>query len=146
MMMPRRPTHLLTTTITRAHEPILDKIKEARSRLRQTTKYAELVAAQALIFDVDDDDDSKQAQMRDKNKTPVDQFTTVQRISSMLNLGSTFLYMMNYYVVAPTVGDYAIRLGSDESMSGIVSLFVMLELMLSCRCVKYFVCFFVFLF
>lgn len=139
MMMPRRPTHLLTTTITRAHEPILDKIKEARSRLRQTTKYAELVAAQALIFDVDDDDDSKQAQMRDKNKTPVDQFTTVQRISSMLNLGSTFLYMMNYYVVAPTVGDYAIRLGSDESMSGIVSLFVMLELMLSCRCVKYFV-------
>ena len=114
-----RPRHLLKTTITRGREPILDQINEARSRLRQTTKYAELVAAQALIFCDDDDDDKNK--IPDSEKTPASKFTTVQKISSLLNLWSTFLYMTNYYIVAPTVGDYALRLGSDESMSGIVS-------------------------
>ena len=113
-----RPRHLLKTTITRGREPILDQINEARSRLRQTTKYAELVAARALIFCDDDDDKNK---IPDSKKTPASKFTTVQKISSMLNLWSTFLYMTNYYIVAPTVGDYALRLGSNESMSGIVS-------------------------
>jgi hypothetical protein len=113
-----RPRHLLKTTITRGREPILDQINEARSRLRQTTKHAELVAARALIFCDDDDDKNK---IPDSKKTPASKFTTVQKISSMLNLWSTFLYMTNYYIVAPTVGDYALRLGSNESMSGIVS-------------------------
>merc|ERR1719162_1796044 len=113
----RRPTHLLKATITKAHEPILDQINEARSKLHETTKFTELVAAQALIFV--DDDDSKN-KIPDSEKTPASEFTTVQKISSMLNLWSTFLYMTNYYIVAPTVGDYALRLGSDESMSGII--------------------------
>jgi hypothetical protein len=116
-----RPRHLLKTTITRGREPILDQINEARSRLRQTTKYAELVAAQALIFCDDDDDDTDKNKIPDSKKTPASKFTTVQKLSSLLNLWSTFLYMTNYYIVAPTVGDYALRLGSDESMSGIVS-------------------------
>jgi hypothetical protein len=121
-----RPRHLLKTTITRGREPILDQINEARSRLRQTTKYAELVAAQALIFCDDDDDDDDQNKIPDSKKTPASKFTTGQKLSSLLNLWSTFLYMTNYYIVAPTVGDYALRLGSDESMSGIVSLYVVL--------------------
>ncbi len=114
---PPRPNHLLSTTITCEREPILDKIYAGRSRLRQTTKYAELVAAQALIFV-----DEREGQIPDKDKTPASEFTSSQRISSMLNLISTFLYMENYYIVAPSVGEYALRLGSDESMAGIVSL------------------------
>ena len=109
-----RPNHLLSTTVTCQREPILDQIYAGRNRLQQTTKYAELVAAQALIF-VDDQDD------KSTDQTPASEFTSAQRISSMLNLFSTFLYMENYYIVAPSVGEYALRLGSDESMAGYVS-------------------------
>ena len=115
---PPRPNHLLSTTITCQREPILDQIYAGRSRLQRTTKYAELVAVQALIFV----DDEQEGQIPDKDKTPASEFTSSQRISSMLNLISTFLYMENYYIVAPSVGEYALRLGSDESMAGIVSL------------------------
>jgi len=114
---PRRPNHLLVTTVTRQREPILDQINAARNRLRQTTKYAEYVAAQALIFVDDKDQDGK---IPDEDKTPASEFTAVQKLSSMLNLVSTFLYMTNYYIVAPSVGDYALRLGSDVSMSGFI--------------------------
>lgn len=113
----RHPNHLVSTTVTCQREPILDQINAARNRLRQTTKYAEYVAAQALIFVDDKDQDGK---IPDEDKTPASQFTSVQRLSSMLNLISTFLYMTNYYIVAPSVGDYALRLGSDVSMSGFI--------------------------
>jgi hypothetical protein len=115
---PRRPNHLLSTTVTRQREPILDQINAARNRLRQTTKYAELVAGQALIFVDDKDQDGK---VPDEDRTPASEFTAAQKLSSKLNLISTFLYMTNYYIVAPSVGDYALRLGSDVSMSGFVS-------------------------
>ena len=113
---PHHPKHLLSTTVTCQREPILDKIYAGLNRLRLTTKYAELVAVQALIF-VDDKDEK----ISDQDKTPASQFTSAQKISSMLNLISTFLYMENYYIVAPSVGEYALRLGSDESMAGFVS-------------------------
>jgi len=113
---PPRPSHVLSTTVTCQREPILDQIYAGRNRLQQTTKYAELVAAQALIF-VDDHDEKTP----DQDKTPASEFTSAQRISSVLNLISTFLYMENYYIVAPSVGEYALRLGSDESMAGYVS-------------------------
>jgi hypothetical protein len=115
---PRRPNHFVSTTVTRQREPILDQINAARNRLRQTTKYAELVAGQALIFVDDKDLDGK---VPDEDRTPASEFTAAQKLSSMLNLVSTFLYMTNYYIVAPSVGDYAFRLGSDVSMSGFVS-------------------------
>eukprot|EP00536_Pseudo-nitzschia_multiseries_P008129 jgi/Psemu1/240912/estExt_Genewise1.C_2010016 len=110
-----RPSHLLPTTITCQREPVLDQINAARSRLRQTSEYAELVAAQSLIFF-----DDKDQYGSDDDKTPASEFTAVQKLSSMLNLVSTFLYMTNYYIVAPSVGNYALRLGSDESMSGYI--------------------------
>lgn len=113
---PPRPNHLLSTTVTCQREPILDQIYAGRNRLQQTTKYAELVAAQALIF-VDDHDEK----ISDQDKTPASEFTSAQRISSLLNLMSTFLYMENYYIVAPSVGEYALRLGTDQSMAGYVS-------------------------
>jgi hypothetical protein len=103
-----------STRITHSREPILDQIYAARNRLRETTQYAQHVAAQALVFDDTED------QFPDKDKTPASEFTTTQRISSFLNLCSCFLYMTNYYVVAPTVGDYSVQLGSSEAMAGII--------------------------
>jgi Na+/melibiose symporter-like transporter len=100
------------TTITLAHEPVLDQIYAARNRLKETTQYAQNLAAQALLLE--------ESRVAEEDKTPASEFSASQRISSLLNLASCFLYMTNYYVVAPTVGNYAELLGSSESMSGII--------------------------
>lgn len=103
----------LQTKITKKREPILDDIRDACNNLQHTTQYAELVAAQAMITD-------DEARVPEKDKTPASDFTTTQKVSSFLNLCSTFLYMTNYYVVAPTVGDYAEMLGTSQAMAGII--------------------------
>ena len=41
-------------------------------------------------------------------------------ISSALNLANSFLYMVSYYMVAPTSGQYAKMLGLEPSMSGAI--------------------------
>ncbi|KAL9186431.1 hypothetical protein ACHAXT_005669 [Thalassiosira profunda] len=98
--------------LTHEKEPLLQMIQISRDRLKQNTKYIDLVAAQALMFDQDSVEDADQG--------PPTEMTTAQKISSFLNLASTFLYMTNYYIVAPTCGQYAARVGSTESMAGIV--------------------------
>ena len=76
----------------------------------KSTKYVELVAAQALMFEDQDEPEP----------TTKENMTRNQRLSSFLNLLSTFLYMTNYYIVAPTSGHYATRLGSTDAMAGII--------------------------
>jgi hypothetical protein len=102
------------TMITYAREPIMEEIYRARNRLKETTQYAQYVAAQALVFDDTEDD------FPDAAKVPASQFTAAQRLSSVLNLSSCFLYMTNYYIVAPTVGRYAVDLGSSEALAGVI--------------------------
>jgi MFS family permease len=109
------------TEITSAHEPVLDKIHAARRRLKQSTKYVEVVAAQALMMFEDDDEDGDSMMMGEAGEKLLSaEMIRTQRISSFLNLMSTFLYMTNYYIVAPTCGQYALRLGSTEAMAGII--------------------------
>jgi len=43
-----------------------------------------------------------------------------RRYSSYLNLANSFLYMVSYYLVAPTSSAYARRLGLHEAMSGTI--------------------------
>lgn len=43
-----------------------------------------------------------------------------RRYSSFLNLANSFLYMVSYYLVAPTSSAYAKRLGLNEAMSGTI--------------------------
>lgn len=57
--------------------------------------------------------------MREKHKE-VNSRTPRQKISDYLNLLSTFLYMTNYYIVAPTSASYAWRLGGTVSMSTLI--------------------------
>ena len=90
--------HDTRTLITCTKENVMDEIYAARERLRETTQYAQYVAAQALVFD------DTEEQFPDSSKTPVSRFTATQKLSSLLNLASCFLYMTNYYVVVPTVG------------------------------------------
>ena len=105
------------SSVTASKEPLLDQIYAARSRLKQSSKYVELVAIQALIFEDGNDVDNG------RNDTPNDTDAHAQRrkrFTSLLNLGSTFLYMTNYYIVAPTSGQYALRVGSSEALAGII--------------------------
>lgn len=88
--------------------PILRKIDDARRRLNESSGYAKAMAARALLFE-DEDVDSILSDSRPG-----------RQISDMVNLASTFLYMTNYYIVAPTSGAYAARLGMSEALSGAI--------------------------
>jgi hypothetical protein len=117
----------IQTQVTLAREPLLEEIHAARSRLHQSTKYVELVAAQAALFLDDDDaprgdydeDDDTIGDTANKDEKDV-QRRRRKRLSRLINLASTFLYMTNYYIVAPTTGQYALRVGSSEAMAGII--------------------------
>lgn len=102
------------TRITSLHEPILDEIYSERSQLKKSTIYVELVAAQSLMFDPGFDEDITSS-LREKEAK-----SRRAWLSSFLNLTSTFLYMANYNIVAPTTGQYAARLGSSEALAGII--------------------------
>lgn len=104
--------------ITHDREPTLQMIQISRERLKQNTKYVDFIAAQALLFDAEEG--SAEEEEESIAAEAMDGPSNAQRISSMLNLASTFLYMANYYIVAPTCGEYAARVGSSESMAGIV--------------------------
>ncbi|KAF0690550.1 Aste57867_18066 [Aphanomyces stellatus] len=95
-------------------EPVLNRITLARQRLHQSTRYAKTIAAQALIFDSD---------MSDEEEEIMYQAFKMQKpsgVSRFLNMLSTFLYMTNYYIVAPTSGEYATLLGGTAALSGII--------------------------
>lgn len=99
-------------------QPILNKIEDARVRLRQSTTYVQAMASQALIFD-DGSDENESVNM----SPSILHFKKKKRsraISGYINLMSTFLYMTNYYIVAPTSGAYAARLGMPEAWAGII--------------------------
>ncbi|RHY90300.1 hypothetical protein DYB35_008366 [Aphanomyces astaci] len=104
-------------TLTRSiseDEPILNRISVARQRLHQSTRYAKTIAAQALIFDSDLSDDEEEMLLKTfKMQKP-------SPISRFLNMFSTFLYMTNYYIVAPTSGEYATLLGGTAALSGVI--------------------------
>lgn len=104
----------LTRTISQ-DEPVLSKIRLARRRLQQSTQYVKTIAAQALIFDGDSSEDEDEA--------AYESFKRLQdrsEVSRFVNMLCTFLYMTNYYIVAPTSGDYAAALGGEAALSGVI--------------------------
>lgn len=96
-------------------EPVLNKIQLARRRLQQSTQYVKTIAAQALIFDSESSEDEDEAayesfkRLRERSDA-----------SRFINMLCTFLYMTNYYIVAPTSGDYAAALGGEAALSGVI--------------------------
>lgn len=95
-------------------EPVLTKINMARRRLRQSTQYVKSVAARALIFDDETSEDEDEATYEAFKRL------RVSEMSRFLNMLNTFLYMTNYYIVAPTSGKYAAALGAEAAMSGVI--------------------------
>lgn len=103
----------------RQEEPILIRIDNARRRLNQSKEYVDVLASQLMMLDDTDsnEDDSSQTYLQGQDEIIK---TKGQGISRWLNLISTFLYMTNYYIVAPTCGVYAEQLGSSSAMGGII--------------------------
>uniref|UniRef100_K3X6Z1 SPX domain-containing protein n=1 Tax=Globisporangium ultimum (strain ATCC 200006 / CBS 805.95 / DAOM BR144) TaxID=431595 RepID=K3X6Z1_GLOUD len=96
-------------------EPVLNKIQLARRRLHQSTHYVKTIAAQALIFDGESSED--------EDEVAYESFKRLGERSEMsrfVNMLCTFLYMTNYYIVAPTSGDYAAALGGEAALSGVI--------------------------
>ena len=116
--LPQQEPFAVPATIhTFRREPILDKIQLARRRLQQSTKYVEVIAAQAIMFE---DQMSEEEDLMMEFEQEIGARSNRQVISSLLNLASTFLYMTNYYIIAPTSGQYAMRLGSTPALAGII--------------------------
>ena len=101
-------TFMPSTSLVSPRPPILRKIDDARRRLDESSGYAKAMAARALLFE-EEDVDSVDSESRPG-----------RQISNIVNLASTFLYMTNYYIVAPTSGAYAARLGMSEALAGAI--------------------------
>jgi predicted MFS family arabinose efflux permease len=101
-------------------KPILNKIEAARHRLMQSTSYVQAMAHQALIFDDLSDENESVAMMTPKSSERNKKSKRRREVSGYINLMSTFLYMTNYYIVAPTSGDYAERLGMPKAWAGAI--------------------------
>lgn len=108
----------LSSYFQREEEPILVRIEIARKALHQSKEYVDILAAQ-LMIDYEDTSENEQTLVEQDTKKELAK-TKYQKISSFLNLLSTFLYMTNYYIVAPTCGPYAEELGSSKAMGGII--------------------------
>ncbi|XP_031493932.1 SPX domain-containing membrane protein OsI_21475-like [Nymphaea colorata] len=92
-------------------DPVIDSIRAAVDRLTHSTNCLKFLGQHALIIH---DDLPTPA-----TEEPIDE----QRyyfMSLVLNLGNTFLYMVNTYIIVPTADDYSISLGAAPTVCGIV--------------------------
>ncbi|XP_042051071.1 SPX domain-containing membrane protein At4g22990-like [Salvia splendens] len=91
-------------------EPVVDSLKSAVDRLTHSTNFLEFLGQHALI-------------MHDELPSAVDEHIDDQRyhfMSLLLNLASTFLYMVNTYIIVPTADDYATSLEAAPTVCGVV--------------------------
>ncbi|KAJ7962285.1 SPX domain-containing membrane protein [Quillaja saponaria] len=91
-------------------DPVIDSIKAAVDRLSNSTNFLQFLGRHAFI-------------MQDELLPPSDDHIVDERyhfMSLLLNLVSTFLYMVNTYIVVPTADNYSLSLGAAATVCGIV--------------------------
>lgn len=86
---------------------IIWQIHEARRNLKQTSDFVQYLASTNDLFMLEEEASQAEGELP-------------SQFSNLLNLLSTFLYMTNYYIVAPTSGSYAEKLGGSVSLSGVI--------------------------
>ncbi|GBG74106.1 hypothetical protein CBR_g17817 [Chara braunii] len=96
------------------NEPIIRAIEEAEERLMQSTGFLKYLAEGSLIPEerVEEALEEVGGALREEIK---EDFLTL-----FLNLLNTFLYMVNYYIVLPTADKYAMQLGADSTLCGVI--------------------------
>lgn len=92
-------------------EPVIELIKASVDKLTRTTNFLHFLGQHALIAQ-EDATDTIEAEDRVDNKY---HFTSL-----LLNLVSTFLYMVNTYIIVPTADDYSISLGAAATVCGVI--------------------------
>ena len=91
-------------------DPVIDSIKATVYRLPNSTNILEYLGKHALI-------------VQEELPTPSKDHVLDERyhfMSLLLNLVSTFLYMVNTYIIVPTTDDYSISLGAAATVCGVV--------------------------
>lgn len=91
---------------------ILQDVKEARKKLQKTNEFVQFLAAPMMVQESDEEGESVTDEGEGRELP--------SEFSNYLNLLSTFFYMSNYYIVAPSSDTYAIKLGSDPSIAGMI--------------------------
>lgn len=94
-------------------ENILYQIHKAREQLKESSEFVQYLAASLMI---EDGEDASGDEISCEDETE----GNLRKFSNVLNLLSTFLYMTNYYIVAPTSGAYAAKLGSHASVGSLI--------------------------
>jgi len=92
---------------------VLNDIAAARRRFQQQSSEFAVMLAAPMMINSDRSDSSFQQDLASSPRKP-------SKLSNTLNLLSTFFYMSNYYIVAPTSGSYAHKLGGSVSQSGLI--------------------------
>lgn len=91
-------------------DPVVDSIKAAVERLTHSTNFLTFLGQHALL--IEEELPSPPGQDVEKQDFHL--------MSLSLNLASTFLYMVNTYIIVPTADDYATSLGAAATMSGLI--------------------------
>uniref|UniRef100_A0A7N0UX39 SPX domain-containing protein n=2 Tax=Kalanchoe fedtschenkoi TaxID=63787 RepID=A0A7N0UX39_KALFE len=90
-------------------DPIVDSIQLAVDKLTSSTSFLNFLAKHAFIVTED---------LPTSSEDNIDE--RYHFMSLLLNLASTFLYMVNTYIVVPTADDYSLSLGAPASVCGAV--------------------------
>eukprot|EP00250_Pteridium_aquilinum_P007960 c17557_g2_i1 orf=137-1558(+) len=91
-------------------DPIIHSLKAAQERLTNSTNFLEFMAKH-VFFNKEDE------LPRLADDVIGDQYHLV---SLLLNLGNTFLYMMNTYIIVPSADKYAESLGAAPTLCGVI--------------------------
>ncbi|XP_057775704.1 SPX domain-containing membrane protein At4g22990-like [Salvia miltiorrhiza] len=91
-------------------DPVVDALKAAADRLTHSTHFLNFLAQHAFI-------------MHEELPSAAEEPSGEERyhfMSLLLNLASTFLYMVNTYIIVPTADDYSMSLGAAPTVCGII--------------------------
>ncbi|KAG0486131.1 hypothetical protein HPP92_008226 [Vanilla planifolia] len=90
-------------------DPVIDLIKASVDKLTHSTNFLQYLGQHSLII---------------QDIPPTSDHEVVEKkyhlMSLLLNLASTFLYMVNTYIIVPTADDYSLSLGAAPTVCGII--------------------------
>ncbi|WOL17406.1 hypothetical protein Cni_G26198 [Canna indica] len=94
-----------------AQDPIISLIHASVDKLTHSTNFLQYLGQHALIVQADAPTSEEADQVADEK---------YHFMSLLLNLASTYLYMVNTYIIVPTADDYSVSLGAAATVCGVV--------------------------